>query len=355
MVAVKIYAFSPVRSLFCISDEQLSTFNRLFRKISPQHSRALVWFWERRDQEIPWPKPLTPDLLLMSKAKGIYEPKWTPYALSVRNSLAGPYADGEPVYAPDGSWTYDYFQEGADPAKRDEDYTNVGMLACLRDQVPIAVLRQTKGKPNSRYQVLGLALVKSWKDGYFLLQGFTPDGALPDETTGIVAADSAGLAAEGEAFLDQATALISPLKGGTTPSSSFSGQGWGLTADERTLVEMQAMGKALEWLEANGFVASDVSRSTTASCDFKAMRDGQEWVVEVKGTTGAAASILLTPNEVNLHLKAYPLNALIVVHGISLSADRRAASGGELMVLAPWRLEPERLTGITYQYRLGGA
>ncbi len=57
----------------------------------------------------------------------------------------------------------------------------------------------------------------------------------------------------------------------------------------------------------------------------------------------------------SLRLKVYLLNALIVVHGISLSADRKTASGGELMVLAPWRLEPERLTGITYQYRLGGA
>lgn len=87
------------------------------------------------------------------------------------------------------------------------------------------------------------------------------------------------------------------------------------------------MGKALEWLERNGFVGADVSSSKTASCDFKAMREGQEWVVEVKGTTGAAASVLLTRNEVDLHLKAYPLNALIVVHGIPLSADRRTASG----------------------------
>lgn len=324
-------------------------------RIEPSHKRALEWFWERKGEEIPWPKPLAPDLLLMSKAKGIYKPKWMPYALSVRNALAGPYADGEPVYAPDGSWTYDYFQEGADPAKRDDDYTNVGMLACLRDQVPIAVLRQTKGKPNSRYQVLGLAIVKGWKDGYFLLQGFAPDGALPEESVRIVAADSAGLTVEGEAFLDEVAALISPLMGSSSPSSSFGGQGWGLTAEERKIVEMQAMGKAFEWLEANGFVAADVSSSKTASCDFKAMRDGREWVVEVKGTTGSAASVLLTRNEVDLHLKAYPLNALIVVHGISLSADRRAASGGELMVLSPWRLEPERLTGITYQYRLGGA
>ena len=72
-----------------------------------------------------------------------------------------------------------------------------------------------------------------------------------------------------------------------------------------------------------------------------------------QGHDGPAASILLTRNEVGLHLKAYPLNALIVVHVISLSANRRAASGGELIVLSPWRLDPDRLTGITYQYRLG--
>ncbi len=95
----------------------------------------------------------------MNKAKGMPSPRARRHVLSVRESLSGPYADREPVERPDGSWTYEYFQEGADPARRDRDFTNRGLLACADEGVPIAVLRQTRGKPNSRYKVLGLAKV----------------------------------------------------------------------------------------------------------------------------------------------------------------------------------------------------
>lgn len=51
-------------------------------------------------------------------------------------------------------------------------------MACMADAVPIGVMRQTRPKPRPRYRVLGLAIVKDWRDGYFLLEGFSPDGRL---------------------------------------------------------------------------------------------------------------------------------------------------------------------------------
>jgi hypothetical protein len=89
--------------------------------------------------------------------------------------MDGPYADAEPALQPDGSWHYQYFQEGTDPSQRDSYYTNVGLMACIEDGVPIGVLRQTSRKPDVRYKVMGLAWVRDWRnDGYFILDGLSP-------------------------------------------------------------------------------------------------------------------------------------------------------------------------------------
>jgi putative restriction endonuclease len=142
------------------------------------HRSALLWFGERVGAEIGWPgiqdTPAGP-LLLATKAKGIYKPKWSSYALSVRHSLASPYPDLDPVAHNDGTWSYAYYQEGLDPAQRDEEFTNRALMQCVADQVPVAVFRQLAGHP-TRYQVLGLALVAGWGNGYFLFDGFATDG-----------------------------------------------------------------------------------------------------------------------------------------------------------------------------------
>ncbi len=138
--------------------------------------------------EVPWPKPMSNGVFLVNKAKGIHKPAGLEYALSVRQSLKGPYADVDPVVRPDGTWTYKYYQERADPAKRDSQFTNVALLACMRDRIPVGVIRQIRPKPNPRYWVQGLALVEEWKDGYFRLEGFGPSGELHLQGSQIAAA-----------------------------------------------------------------------------------------------------------------------------------------------------------------------
>lgn len=134
-----------------------------------QHLAALRWFFDHAGQEVPWPQPLTDGTLVASKAKGIYKPKWSRYALSVRQALSGPYPDHEPRVAGVDDWVFHYFQEGGTPGKRDKAAANRGLLACMEDRVPVGVFRQVKPKPGSRYLVLGLARVMSWDDGYFTL------------------------------------------------------------------------------------------------------------------------------------------------------------------------------------------
>jgi putative restriction endonuclease len=113
---------------------------------------------------------------LVNQAKGIYKPHYTEYALSVRQTLDGPYADKDVEWRPDGSWVYPYFQENPDPAQRNREATNRGLMQCMEDSVPIGVLLQTKPKPGVQYRVLGLALVTDWQDGYFILEGFSDAG-----------------------------------------------------------------------------------------------------------------------------------------------------------------------------------
>ena len=161
----------------CAVGDEVSELSDRLDQLAPVHRRALQWFWDRRGQEISWPEPLD-GLFLVNRAKGIHKPTGWRYVLSVRETLSGPYADRAPVERPDGSWSYDYFQEGDELERRDQDFTNRGLTACAEEGVPVAVLRQTQVRGGSRYKVLGLATVGRWKDGYFALEGFAPNGAL---------------------------------------------------------------------------------------------------------------------------------------------------------------------------------
>lgn len=142
--------------------------------------------------------------------------------------------------------------------------------------------------------------------------------------------------------LDQSERIASPLK--------QRGQGFGLSAAARKAVELHAMQAAREWLKEEGFSFKDVS--ATDSCDFRAQRNGEEWVIEVKGTTGGLSSVLVTRNEVALHRAAHPRNALLVVHGINLAEDGYSTSQGILVAYCPWEVLEERLTPVCFEYRV---
>ena len=149
--------------------------------LAPAHQQALAWFQDRAGQEIGWPEPLD-GLFLLNKAKGIHKPAGWAHALSVRQCLGGPYADRNVVALPGGIWIYEYYQEGADPAARDSNFTNRALMRNLEDGVPVAVLRQVKAKRSPRYEVLGLAQVESWEAGYFRLRSWFGGSSGSDAT-----------------------------------------------------------------------------------------------------------------------------------------------------------------------------
>jgi len=152
--------------------------------IDQQQRIALQWFFDNAGHVRSWrdvEHQADAGNRLATRAKGIYKPAYTEYALSVRQTLNSPYADKEVVTRPDGSWLYPYFQENSDPAKRDQEATNRGLMKCLRDGVPIGVMIQTKLTPEVEYLVLGLGLVVDWQDGYFIIERFGPVPRYGDE------------------------------------------------------------------------------------------------------------------------------------------------------------------------------
>jgi len=158
----------------------MESLQSLLWKLPTAHQTALQWFIDHAGTVCSWPKPIN-GILLAAKAKGIYKPAGTKYALSIRQTLKSSYPDWGPVHRPDGTWYYLYHHEDSASMDWDEFFTNRGLLACMEDRVPVGVMRQKSGKPNIQYEILGAALVVQWDSAYFLLEGFSPTGAAQEK------------------------------------------------------------------------------------------------------------------------------------------------------------------------------
>jgi hypothetical protein len=150
-------------------------------QLDERHREALEWFDRHRGLRVPWAEikaHADEGARLVNQAKGIYKPKYTDYALSVRTLQEGPYPDKEVEYRADGSWVCQYFQENPDPAKVEREATNRGLLKCMRDGVPVGFLIKRKPKPGVVYEVLGLGFIVDWSNGYFTIEGTAHDGTV---------------------------------------------------------------------------------------------------------------------------------------------------------------------------------
>lgn len=147
----------------------------LIAKAPLNHRVALDWFKDNAGKELPWTPLLPGGMRLFCTPKGIYKPEGSEHALTVRQTLKTKYPDREPIFRDDGSWTYFYHQEKESEAELDY-FTNRALLACMKDRIPVGVARQTSAKPNTKYFILGLALVENFKNGFFQFEGFSSGG-----------------------------------------------------------------------------------------------------------------------------------------------------------------------------------
>lgn len=148
---------------------------RAMSSLPQRQKSALAWFLKNAGAVQAWPKPIRGpegETLLVCKAKGIYKPKWSQYALSVRQAINSPYPDRTPELRKDGTWMYLYHEESDESVRGKHEYTNEGLRKCLQDHVPIGVLRQISKKPDPKYEILGLAFVTAWDNGFFTLEGY---------------------------------------------------------------------------------------------------------------------------------------------------------------------------------------
>jgi hypothetical protein len=126
-----------------------------------------------------------------------------------------------------------------------------------------------------------------------------------------------------------------------------------LSAAENKAIEQRAVEVTRTHFEKLGFITKDVG--LIESYDVHASMDGQEVKIEVKGTTSDGSDVVLTSNEVDLHIADHPRNALAIVRHIRLLRDEKnpTAVGGELILEMPWQVDPARLQPIAYRYRTG--
>lgn len=148
-----------------------------------------------------------------------------------------------------------------------------------------------------------------------------------------------------EEAIDLIEQMANPGRGG--------GQGSGLNAAQRRAVELRAVGVVTSRLEERGWDVEDIS-SQKRGYDLHATRGEEERHVEVKGTIGSGASVILTRNEVR-HARADPAHAVLaVVSEIELTGedDSWEAEGGRLRDFDRWRLEEGALEPRSFEWVL---
>lgn len=131
------------------------------------------------------------------------------------------------------------------------------------------------------------------------------------------------------------------------------GQGFGLNAKERKAIELRAVACATAHLEQCGYTQiKDVGANRSYDLIAKAP-DGSDFIFEVKGTTTAGESILITRNEFSVHKEHYPHNGLIVVASITLTKGLNpTADSGIVRSAIPWHILDESAVPIAYAYSL---
>ena len=154
-----------------------STFETLINDLKEKHKLALNWFHKNKNKKFKgWLPVLEENVLLASKAKGIYKPKSLSYALSIRISKNN-YYDDQFTFEND-KIKLKYFQENKNIKERDLEYTNIGLKKCMKEKIPIGVFVQEEKKPNSLYKVIGTGLIQKWENGYYFVDIFDDRGEL---------------------------------------------------------------------------------------------------------------------------------------------------------------------------------
>ena len=130
----------------------------------------LDWFRQRAGTETDFPERLPNGDLLATRAKGIYKPANSRFALSVRTQLNSKYQDGIFISIFDGGWAFAYHQE-TDKRLGDRIFTNRALDENILHHRPVGVLQEVAihGKKGTKYFVHGVAVPIHKQGAYYIL------------------------------------------------------------------------------------------------------------------------------------------------------------------------------------------
>ncbi|MDI6712566.1 MAG: HNH endonuclease [Anaerosomatales bacterium] len=140
-------------------------------EIERAHLDVLLWFEENEGRVFRQrPQDVGLAYRVSGPQFGIWKPSGLPYALSVMQSHRRVYED-LPPYEVDGTWVYQYHQEGDGLEDRFGRARNRALDLCREEGVPVGVLMAAPAHGSSAYRVLGLGFVSDYRDGYYILSG----------------------------------------------------------------------------------------------------------------------------------------------------------------------------------------
>jgi hypothetical protein len=129
-------------------------------------------------------------------------------------------------------------------------------------------------------------------------------------------------------------------------------RGQGFLGDQkiRVVLEVHAMNGAIRHYREGGWTVTDAHG--IERWDLECIKAGTTMHVTVKGITGGAEEIVLTPDEVS-HAQSCEAVALFILSEISVFRDAAgaiAARGGKVLIYEPWIIEDGTLAPIGYKY-----
>ena len=129
---------------------------------------ALNWFIDHKGyiMQLPSDPIMTNhgEFRLHTRAKGIFKPRWSKFALSIKILIDSPYNDQLKDKEND-NWTLLYNQEGDD----EDFWTNTSLKRNMYQGFPVGVLFQVNEDP-SLYKIFGLGKVLDYNDGKFSIE-----------------------------------------------------------------------------------------------------------------------------------------------------------------------------------------
>ncbi|MDO8729504.1 MAG: DUF3883 domain-containing protein [bacterium] len=135
-----------------------------------------------------------------------------------------------------------------------------------------------------------------------------------------------------------------------TAVHSSGGQGFQSDVETRLLIEAHAMDICKQYYFNKKYDVEDVSANRPY--DLRITKNGLSRFIEVKGTQTTGDTIILTKNEVELSQTQGDRMALFIVHSIVMNKKTVKKRSGVVSIIDPWHVMDNRLTPISFTYKL---